>query len=381
MRHRTTLLGSALIAVMGLIVLLVAGTAAAFAEEAKKDAAGAAIRPMEIYACKFKEGKGMADLQAVSTKFNAWMDSTGQHNYWAFLLTPYYHSQDQDFDVAWAGGWRTGVDMAREIQRWVEEGGPVAGEFDKVVTCNDIANYALMDLSPAPNPPDSGPVTFTNCTVQGGAQVPRRARRGQRLDRLREGARHHARTTTCSSRPTASRATAKYSFKWVTTSSWDDWGKSYDQYGTGGGWARATELYDGLLDCDSGRVYVSQRVRACRRRSRARVGGQRWRRTALVPDFGRRSLWRGEGTHSGVRRGREGGPSVRPQCVPDCPRMCPRLPPTAPDCPRLPRNLRRRRQKSPPGPAGNYRSAVRALHSSPKAPVAFDGRHRPADPL
>jgi len=44
-------------------------------------------------------------------------------------------------------------------------------------------------------------------------------------------------------------------------SSWEAFGKSYDQYGTGGGWQKWEELFDGLLNCDSSRVYVSQRVR------------------------------------------------------------------------------------------------------------------------
>lgn len=55
---------------------------------------------------------------------------------------------------------------------------------------------------------------------------------------------------------------SKYSFKWVTTSSWEDWGKSYDQYGAGMSYAKAGELFDGLLACDNSRVYISQRVRS-----------------------------------------------------------------------------------------------------------------------
>lgn len=257
MGHRRTLSG---IAFLAFLAWTAAGTAALRAEEAKKDAAGASIRPMEIYACKYKEGKGLADVQAVSAKFNAWMDSTGKNDYWAFLLMPYFHSQDQDFDIAWAGGWRTGVDMAREIRRWVEEGGPVAAEFDKVVTCNDIANYAVMDLSKAPNPPESGPVTFSNCTVKEGRKFPDAlaAVNGWIAYEKEHGITNDNYLLFPAYGESSN---AKYSFKWVTTASWDDWGKSYDQYGTGGGWERATELFDGLLDCDSGRVYVSQRVR------------------------------------------------------------------------------------------------------------------------
>lgn len=243
-------------------VLLLAGAAAASGQEAKKEGGGGlAVRPAELYSCDFKEGKGPADLQAAAAKFNAWMDSTNQHDYWAFLLTPYYRSTDQDFDVLWAGGWRTGADMAREIQRWVAEGSATSAEFDKVVRCDTVTNFAVMDLSKAPNPPDSGPVTFSNCKVKEGRKFPDAlaAVNGWIAYEKEHGvaADHYLLFPAF-----GERSDAKYSFKWVSTSSWEAFGKSYDQYGTGGGWQKAQELFDGLLDCDSSRVYVSQRVRA-----------------------------------------------------------------------------------------------------------------------
>ena len=66
MRHRTTWYGIVLVG-----LLAAAGTIAALAEEPKKEGAGTSVRPMEIFACKYKEGKGLADLQGVSAKFNA----------------------------------------------------------------------------------------------------------------------------------------------------------------------------------------------------------------------------------------------------------------------------------------------------------------------
>ncbi len=241
-------------------VLALLACAVASAEGEKKEGAGPSIRPMELYTCKYKPGKALADLQAASAKFNAWMDSTGQKDYWAMLLMPYFRSQDQDFDVLWAGGWKTGADMARSMQRYVGEGGAVSAEFDKALVCDATTNFAIMDLSPAPNPPDSGPVTFSNCTVKEGrkfedalaavnAWIAYEKANGIDDDNYllfpAFGEEHDA----------------KYSFKWVTTSSWEAFGKSYDQYGTGGGWQKADDLFKGLLDCDSGRVYVSQRVR------------------------------------------------------------------------------------------------------------------------
>ena len=244
---------------VAMVCLLAAGHAVAQTE--KKEAPGAAIRPMELFSCDYLEGKGLADLQQVAAKFNAWMDSSGQQNYWAFLLMPYFRSSEQDFDVLWAGGWKTGADMAVEIQHYVEAGGAVAAEFDKVVRCDTTTNFAVMDLSKAPSPPDSGPVTFTNCTVKEGRKFADAlaAVHGWIAYQKEHGIEEDNYLLFPAF---GEKSDAKYSFKWVTTSTWAAFGKSYDQYGTGAGWMKADELFDGLLDCDSGRVYVSQRLRS-----------------------------------------------------------------------------------------------------------------------
>ena len=241
-------------------LLAVGGAVTARGEEAQQEGAGMAIRPMELYTCKYKAGKGQAELQSVAAKFNAWMDSTHQQNYWAFLLTPYYRSEDQDFDVLWAGGWRSGAEMASEMQHWVEKGGAVAAAFDQVVTCDTTTNFAILDLSKAPAPPDAGPVTFTNCTIKEGRKFPDALAAVNAWIAWEKE--HGVESDNYVLFPAFGETSdAKYSFKWVTTATWEAFGKSYDQYGTGGGWMKARDLFDGLLDCDSGRVYVSQRVR------------------------------------------------------------------------------------------------------------------------
>ena len=255
MRVRTTW------SAVGFAVALAAGSGvAASGQEAKKEGGGMSIRPMEIYTCSYRDGKGYADVKGAAAKFNSWMDATGQHDYWAFLLTPYYRSDQQNFDVLWAGGWRTGADMGRSLERWIREGGEAAAAFDAAVTCDTNTNFALMDLSAAPKPPDSGPVEFSNCTIKEGrkfedslaavrAWVAYEKEHGIEAD-------HYVLFPAF-----GERSDAKYDFKWVTTRTWDAFGKSYDQYGTGGGWMKARELFEGLLDCDSSRVYVSERVR------------------------------------------------------------------------------------------------------------------------
>jgi hypothetical protein len=238
-------------------LLALAGTGVAFAQEAET---GSAVHPVEIYACTYKEGQGPAELQKAAANFNAWMDSTNQHDYAAFLLMPYYRSKDQDFDVLWAGTWPTGAAMAHGMQRYVGEGAAVAAAFDTVVRCDEVSNFAAMNLSKAPSPPDSGPVSFSNCTVKEGRKFPDALAAVNAWIAYEKG--HGIESDSYLLFPAfGEQSRARYSFKWVTTSSWEAFGKSYDQYGNGGGWQKADELFDGLLTCDSSRVYVSQIVR------------------------------------------------------------------------------------------------------------------------
>jgi hypothetical protein len=239
------------------LTLAASGFAPALAEE---PASGPTIRPAELYVCTYHEGKGMADLMPVVDKFNAWLDKTGQNNYWAYLLVPYYHSSDRKLDVLWVGGWPSGAAMAAGLQRWVSEGGELSAEFDKVVDCDRIVNFAVMDLSKAPKPPASGPVSFSDCKVAKGRKF------DDALGALHAWVAYEAehgivRDDFLLFPAFGENSNASYDFKRVTTYDWDALGKSYDQYANGGGYQKAEALFDGLLQCDSSRLYVSRRIR------------------------------------------------------------------------------------------------------------------------
>ena len=52
-----------------------------------------------------------------------------------------------------------------------------------------------------------------------------------------------------------------YDFKWLYGyDNYVDWGEDYDRYGKEG-WKKAMELFDGLLECDDGRVYNVMQLR------------------------------------------------------------------------------------------------------------------------
>jgi hypothetical protein len=244
---------------LAVVCLAVAGLVPASAQEAA-ETTSLSVWPVEIYGCEYREGKGMADLDQATAAFNAWMDARGENDYWAYVLVPHYHSNEIDFDVLWAGGWQSGTAMGRSLERYVNEGGDVAAGFGAVVGCDTVTNFAVLNLTENPDPPAAGPIAFTDCTLEEGKEFP------EALAAMKSWVAYENEQGTADEHfilfPAYGESSdADYDFKWVTTSTWEDFGKGWDQYGNGGGWQKSRELFGGLLDCDSSRLYVQRRVR------------------------------------------------------------------------------------------------------------------------
>ncbi len=222
---------------------------------------GVTLWPLEIYGCEFREGQGWAELRDVTAKWNAWMDEGGQNDYWAYLLAPHYRSQQLTFDVLWVGGWASGATMATSLEHWVTGGGELNAEFGRVVDCTAVVNFATLELATPNEPQDAGPVEFSDCVVAEGREFSEAFAAVQAwiAYQVEQGIEeNHFMLFPAYGESSDS----EYDFKWVSSSSWATLGASYDQFGTGGGWRKANELFDGLLECDSSRLYQATRVRS-----------------------------------------------------------------------------------------------------------------------
>lgn len=246
--------------VLALVVSILAlgGVAPVAAQEEGGEGAQMKVSPVEIYGCMFREGKGRDDFAAAAAKFNAWMDATGQHDYFAYVAWPHYRSRDHEADLLWVGGWRSGEAMGASLGRYLEEGGEVAAGFAEVAECPYTANFAALFLS---RPRDEGgPVRFSNCRVEEGHDV------AEAMPAIRswidwEAAQGSEAEHFLLFPAYGESRDAEYDFKWVTASSWSELGEGWETYGNGGGWQKWGELFDGLLDCDTARLYVSTQVR------------------------------------------------------------------------------------------------------------------------
>ena len=63
-------------------LLLLSGFGSALADSHEEAEAEAAV-PVEIYSCKYNDGKGPRDIDAATAKWNAWADDRGLKDYYA----------------------------------------------------------------------------------------------------------------------------------------------------------------------------------------------------------------------------------------------------------------------------------------------------------
>jgi hypothetical protein len=129
--------------------------------------------PTELWACKFNDGMGADDLDAVVGKWTAYMDENEVDSYLASTLTPQYFTDEQDFDVIWLGAWRDGNAMGQGRDNYHATGGAVAAEFGKVLDCGAhlgfVSRAFMLPSGDDASPSATSVVTFTDGSIKDGA--------------------------------------------------------------------------------------------------------------------------------------------------------------------------------------------------------------------
>jgi hypothetical protein len=237
------------------------GASPVFADSHEEESDGGFI-PIEIFACNFEDGKGPDDLNTVTAKWNEWMDEEGAGDYFAAHMYPNY-STELGFDVGWIGGWRDGNAMGAGTDMWLGSGGEVGAEFDEVLDCPSHTLFASAQMK---DPGDSGEddnnfvLSFSNCSMQEGKTF-------EEVEAAQKAWNAHA---------------DEHGFVGGAWYFWPVWGESgdadYDFKAVGsassytalganfqlmadGHWRNSQEIWEGLLDCDSARIYTTVMVR------------------------------------------------------------------------------------------------------------------------
>jgi len=245
-----------LTALVSCSLLLSAGIGIADEHEGEAGEANVAT-PLEMFACRYNEGKGPADLDAATKNWNAWADKNGVDDYSAWTLVPYYSGPDQDFDVLWLGGSDNAKTMGRVQDTWLATGSKEAEGFAEVVSCDVHAAYAVLRMKKPPkrDNPSNIVISFSDCNTAEGITfddlyVP-----------LIEWGNYKGENGSTAGMwvffPSYGGGGEQFDFKWVTAhQNLEDMGADWDQFSESG-WKKAGELFAGKLECDSSRSYLA----------------------------------------------------------------------------------------------------------------------------
>lgn len=241
-------------------LLLTLGVGIADEHEGADEEANVAT-PVEMFACKYQEGKGAADLDVAVKKWNEWADKQKIDDYSAWTLVPYYSGPNQDFDVLWLGGSPTAKAMGKAQDTWIATGGKVQGAFDEAISCDSHGSYAVLQMKKPPERenPANVVITFSDCNTADGTSF------DDLYMPLMDWAKYKGDNGSTAGMWVFFAAHGgggeEFDFKWVTAyQNLENLGADWDQYSKSG-WEKANELFAGKVSCDSSRAYLASNRR------------------------------------------------------------------------------------------------------------------------
>ena len=224
------------------------------------------VGAVEIYQCNYADGAGAKDLDKVVGKWNKWADKNFEAPYSAWTLTPMATGSYFEADIGWLGAFANGSDMGKVTQNWNSKGAEHQAAFDAVIPCSNHSIFSSVNVkAPAvdgwPGENGSKSVTvFSDCTAAEGTTLE---------DAF---AVHRAWADHLTSRgskagmwvflPAFGADGVNGHYKVIMGyANYEDWGNDHNDYTNGGGWLKGRELMEGVLACDSPRVYSTTLVR------------------------------------------------------------------------------------------------------------------------
>lgn len=220
--------------------------------------------PVEFFACDWRDGKGMADLERVTKKFNAWADKNDE-GYSAWILTPQFHD-GLDFDIGWMGSWADSVSFGKAQDRWMADGRQLAADFDSVVDCSKRHQLATSVAVNAPDgPPDDGVVMFLQCTMREGKSpaeaLPAHRKSGAAMREM------GSKGMSWLFYPFLGTSQADFDYWSVLAfNNYTELGATQEKYLNGGGWEKVMGILGPVSDCKDPSVFDAKLVRAGARR-------------------------------------------------------------------------------------------------------------------
>lgn len=245
-------------AVTGLF-LVAAGFSAGL--QAQEPAAAPKAVPVEMYACDWREGKGMGDLAKLNKTFKAFADEQDPA-YSAWTITPQFRAMDDGFDIGWLGSWTDGEAMGASLDRnRTGKGAEMLKSYMEVVDCS--GGHILMSsvaIHAPEGPPDNGIVMFSSCKVNEKSTMAKamEAHMKTAADMRERG----AKASSWVFHPGLGSGETDFDYYWVVAmDSYSALGTAYESLLNKGGWEVRQKLFKGVVSCDSPRLYDASLVR------------------------------------------------------------------------------------------------------------------------
>ena len=228
---------------------------------AQDDMAVPDLIPIELMACSFRDGQDQSDYDRVNARMVEWMEDNDSEPYAGFQLNPIY-AGNQDFDFVYVGVWANGSSMGTDITEYAATAGDISDASNEVVDCPGSSMYTSLQLreTASDGPADGFVLTLSDCEVAKGRSV------RDAIDALREyGAYRDASGAPTGGTwvwfPTLGNGEEDFDFKLANSYA------NVQGFGDGFQWNRdqqayikRTELFGGLLSCNTARGYVGDTI-------------------------------------------------------------------------------------------------------------------------
>lgn len=218
--------------------------------------------PVEAFACNFKDGAGPDDLAEVTAEWNEWMDDNGHTTYFAITLWPEFFGE-RPFDFGWLGAWQNGNEMGKGLHSWANDGKEMNAKFWEIIDCGARTQFATAQLKATGGEDDDGSflLEFSDCSFEkdGGGME---AYLGAVEEWNAYADEHGFKGGQWMMFPVYGEyVDADYDFKAVgSAADYQEFGDNWQLYADGH-YAKSQEVFGGILDCDSARVYQARVVR------------------------------------------------------------------------------------------------------------------------
>lgn len=237
------------------IILAISAAPVSFAQ----DGGPPQFRPVEMWACKYKDGKDQGDMDNV---YEGIVESASDEAYAAWHLTPYFVGNlQQQFDFIYLGAWADGSTFGSDLTYYFANGSDAIEAWEETVTC---ASLMFASSTIQPNPDNAGGdgtfmLTISDCEVAKGRT------NGQALGALRRfndyRVANGSTVGTFAWFPVYGGGNAEFDFKLAHAYSGPQaLGDDFQWYVDNEAYNVEGDLTEGLVSCDEARAYVGSTI-------------------------------------------------------------------------------------------------------------------------